>query len=55
MVILHELTIENILKSVKELHLLNFQKSWTPLTEDQIEKYFFPKEECISYDVKTDE
>lgn len=54
MVILHELTTENILKSISELHLLQFQKTWTKLTDEQIEKYFFPKEDWITYDVEVD-
>jgi hypothetical protein len=54
MVIVHELTTKNILKSITELHIWQFQKNWMPLTNEQIEKYFFPKENWITYDVEVD-
>ncbi len=52
MVIIHQLTTENIIKSIQELHIWQFQKNWTPLTNEKIEKYFFPKDDWIMYDVE---
>lgn len=54
-VILHELTKENILKSIKELHDLQFYKSWKPLTEQQVIDFYYPKDDWISYYVEVDD
>lgn len=32
-----------------------FQKRWIPLTDEEIEKHYFPKEDWIIYDVEIDE
>ena len=55
MVIIHELTTENILKSIPELKKWLFQKRWTPLTDEEVEKHYFPKKDWITYDVEIDE
>lgn len=55
MVILHELTKENILKSIQELHDLQFYKSWKPLTEQQVIEFYYPKDDWISYYVEVDD
>lgn len=52
MVIVHELTTENILNSVPELKKWLFQKRWVPLTDEEVAKYYFPKEDWIIYDVE---
>jgi hypothetical protein len=54
-VILHEVTKGNILKSIPEIHKWMFQKRWIPLTEDQIEKYCFPKDDWVIYTINIDE
>jgi hypothetical protein len=54
MVIVHELTTDNILKSIFELEKWLFQKRWIPLKDEDIEKHYFPKEDWIVYEVETD-
>lgn len=44
LVIMHKITKENIFKSIKEMHKWMFYKRWTPISNEQLEKYFFPKE-----------
>jgi len=47
MVILHEITRENIIRSVPELHKWMFYKQWVPLTQEQLEKYYAPQEKWV--------
>jgi hypothetical protein len=44
LIILHEVTKENILKSIPKLHDWRFYERWLPLTKGQIEKYYYPAE-----------
>lgn len=48
LVILHSITKDNILKATEEIHKNMFTKGWLPLTEEQLQTYFYPKENwCI--------
>jgi hypothetical protein len=51
LIILHTITKENIIKSVTELDKWLFYKRWIPLSQDQLEKYFFPEEDWIIFDI----
>jgi len=51
MIILHEVTKENILKSLPHLFEWQFYKCWLPLTEEQIVKYHYPKEDWIIHKI----
>jgi len=44
MVILHEITKENILKSIPKLHKWLFFECWVPLPKDRLSKYLHFKE-----------
>ncbi len=44
LVILHIVTKENIFKALESMHQWLFYKRWTPLTEEQITKYFGDKD-----------
>lgn len=44
LVILHEVTKENVIKSITELHQWLFYQRWLPLTKEQIEKFYYPKD-----------
>lgn len=50
-VILHQVSKDVILKSIKELDRWQFYKKWIPLTSEQIEKYFYPKEVWVSFEI----
>lgn len=52
MVIVHKLTNENILKSIPELKKWLFQKRWKPLTTDEIEKHYYPKEDWVYFEIE---
>ena len=54
MVIVHEVTTENILKSISELHFWEFQKSWKPLPLNEVEKNYFPNKDWKYYNVEID-
>ena len=43
-VIMHVLNNSNILETIKELDKWLFQKRWHPLSQERIEKYFYPKD-----------
>jgi hypothetical protein len=49
LVLLHEVTKDNILKSVPELYKWHFYKRWLPLSKEQLEKYFYPKEDWVVF------
>ncbi len=51
LVILHLITKDTILGSIRHLHNWQFEKRWFPLTENQLEKYFYPKDDWIVFDV----
>jgi hypothetical protein len=53
MVILHEITKENILQCVRALHAWDFEKQWVPLTQQQLERYFYPKENWVVFHITT--
>ncbi|MBN9383651.1 MAG: hypothetical protein J0H74_23035 [Chitinophagaceae bacterium] len=55
MVILHEITKENIIRSISELHKWRFYKQWVPLTQEQIEKYYYPREKWVYFSVSIPE
>lgn len=52
LVILHQVTRENIIKSILELHNWLFQERWKPLTEESLEKFYFPSEDWVFYEVE---
>lgn len=52
LVILHTVTKDNILKSIVELHRWLFAKRWVPVTDNQLAKYFFPKEDWVIFEVE---
>lgn len=51
MVILHTVTKENILKSIPELHQWCFFLHWLPLSNELVEKYYYPKEDWVVFEV----
>jgi hypothetical protein len=51
MVILHQVTKDNILKSVAELHKWQFIKRWLPLTVQQLEDYFYPTDKWLVFEI----
>ena len=51
LVILRSITKQAILNAIPELHKWMFYKRWVPLTLDVLEKYFYPKEEWITFSV----
>jgi hypothetical protein len=51
LVIVHKLTKENILQSIPELNNWLFQKRWKPLTKEEVEKYYYPQEDWVYYEV----
>lgn len=53
-VILHEVTKNNIIRSISELHNWSFYKRWIPLTTEQLEKYYYPKNKWVLFEVKVD-
>ena len=55
MVILHEVTKDNILMSIRELHQWAFSKRWSPLSHEQVEKYYYPKDNWMLFTVEIDE
>ena len=52
LVILHEVTKENILNSIVDLHKWLFTERWLPLNERQLTEYFYPKEGWLAFDVE---
>ncbi|RSK43561.1 hypothetical protein [Hymenobacter perfusus] len=52
LVILHEITKERILHCVEALHKWGFEQQWKPLTRQQLEKYFYPKEDWVVFTVE---
>ena len=54
LVILHKITKDTILKSIPELHQWKFFERWIPLTIDQLEKYFYPRNDWISFSINID-
>jgi hypothetical protein len=52
LVIMHKITKDNILSVIKELHEWHFIKRWQPLTQEQLEKYFFPMSDWIIFDIE---
>ena len=44
LVVLHEVTKENVMKSIPELHRWLFYKRWVPLTNEQVENLYHPKD-----------
>ena len=51
MIILHAVTKENILKSITELHQWKFFLRWMPLSVELVEKYYYPKEDWVIFEV----
>jgi len=51
LVILHSVTKENILRSIPDLHQWSFYLHWKPLSGELVEKYFYPKEEWVVFEV----
>jgi len=54
LIILHRITKENIIDSIKELHFWQFQKRWRPLSQQQVEKYYYPKDDWVIFTVVLD-
>ncbi|MEJ8819928.1 hypothetical protein [Lacibacter sp. H407] len=50
-VILHEVTKDNILRSIPELHKWLFSKRWIPLTINQVERYYYPNNNWKVFEV----
>ncbi|TND08171.1 MAG: hypothetical protein FD123_2565 [Bacteroidetes bacterium] len=44
LVILHAVTKENIIQAIPEIYAWDFALRWAPLTQEQLEKYFYPRE-----------
>jgi hypothetical protein len=51
LVILHEVTKDSILDSIPVLHKSMFFVFWQPMTLHRLEKYFYPKENWVYFDV----
>lgn len=51
LVIMKQITKSNILLSIKDLDQWLFYKRWKPLSNEQIQKYYFPKEKWTIFDV----
>lgn len=51
LVILHEITKDRILHCVQDLHTWGFEQHWKPLPQQQLEKYFYPKEDWVVFTV----
>ena len=54
MVILHEVTKDNILGCVPVLHRWMFYKRWMPLSPAVLDKYYMPREPWVVYSVVVD-
>lgn len=52
LVIMHKITKDNILNVIKELHIWHFNKRWQALTQEQLEKYFFPMSNWAIFDIE---
>jgi hypothetical protein len=55
LVLMHSITKDTIIASVEELHKWLFQKRWYPLSVEQIEKYFYPKDDWVTFYAFVDE
>jgi hypothetical protein len=55
LVIMHEVTKDTILKSIPKLYKWLFYKRWQPLSSEQLEKYFSPKEIWVYFTVNVSE
>jgi hypothetical protein len=51
LVILHEITKDRILHCVEALHQWGFAQHWKPLSQQQLERYFYPKEDWVVFTV----
>lgn len=51
LVILHEITKDRILQCVETLHRWGVEQQWKPLTQPQVEKYFYPREDWVVFPV----
>lgn len=52
LVILHEITKDNIIKSIVYLDKWQFTKRWISLNNDDIVKYFYPMEDWFTCEIE---
>lgn len=52
LVIVHSVTKDNILKAIAELYEWMFYKRWVPLSEEQLQIFFYPKEDWITFEIE---
>lgn len=48
-VFLHQVTKDNILKSIEELYKWQFDKRWRPINNEMLENFFYPKENWVIF------
>lgn len=51
LVLLHSVTKENILKAVIELYDWEFEKRWVPLSKEQLQTFFYPREDWVTFQI----
>lgn len=54
LVIVHKVTKENIISSIRHLHDWKFQQQWRPLNQEQIAKYYPNEALWVTYLVEID-
>jgi hypothetical protein len=54
LIVIRDMGLNTILKSIESLHKWQFNKYWKPLTFDLIEKHYYPKEKWIFYSIQID-
>ena len=54
LILVHDLSFETIIASVYELERRLFVDNWQPLTIEQLEKYYSPREKWEIYEIKND-
>jgi len=55
LVILHKVTKDTIIESIPELHKWAFYRRWVPLSINELEKYFYPKDDWMIFKVFIDQ